>query len=174
MKKILFLMVMSVAVAAHAQENPPPGKMDRMPGAPGEPRGPRPPHVEALKVAFITQKLNLTAEEAQKFWPVHNSYMADLKKAREANKDAELAFEEQALSIRKKYNNDFKKVLNSEERVNTVFKLDRNFNDMMRQEMMRRGMRPQGPQGPDQKPDRPALRKRMMERNQRDSSLRKN
>lgn len=174
MKKILFLMVMSVAVAAHAQETPPPGKMDRMPGAPGEPRGPRPPHVEALKVAFITQKLNLTAEEAQKFWPVHNSYMADLKKAREANKDAELAFEEQALSIRKKYNNDFKKVLNSEERVNTVFKLDRNFNDMMRQEMMRRGMRPQGPQGPDQKPDRPALRKRMMERNQRDSSLRKN
>ena len=167
-------MVMSVAVAAHAQEPPPAGKMDRMPGAPGEPRGPRPPHVEALKVAFITQKLNLTAEEAQKFWPVHNSYMADLKKAREANKDAELAFEEQALSIRKKYNNDFKKVLNSEERVNTVFKLDRNFNDMMRQEMMRRGMRPQGPQGPDQKPDRPALRKRMMERNQRDSSLRKN
>ena len=59
-------MVMSVAVAAHAQEPPPPGKMDRMPGTPGEPRGPRPPHVEALKVAFITQKLNLTAEEAQK------------------------------------------------------------------------------------------------------------
>lgn len=174
MKKILFLIVMSVAVAAHAQEQPPPAKMGRMPAEPGEPRGPRPPkppHVEALKVAFITQQLNLTAEEAQKFWPVHNSYMAELKKAREANKDAELAFEEQALSIRKKYNSDFKKVLNSEERVNTVFKLDRNFNDMMRQEMMRRGMRPQGP---DQKPDRPALRKRIMERNQRDSSLRKN
>lgn len=174
MKKILFLIAMSVAVAAHAQEPPPPAKMGRMPAEPGEPRGPRPPkppHVEALKVAFITQQLNLTAEEAQKFWPVHNSYMAELKKAREANKDAELAFEEQALSIRKKYNSDFKKVLNSEERVNTVFKLDRNFNDMMRQEMMRRGMRPQVP---DQKPDRPALRKRIMERNQRDSSLRKN
>src|SRR5574343_844918 len=174
MKKILFLIAMSVAVAAHAQEPPPPAKMGRMPAEPGEPRGPRPPkppHVEALKVAFITQQLNLTAEEAQKFWPVHNSYMAELKKAREANKDAELAFEEQALSIRKKYNKDFKKVLNSEERVNTVFKLDRNFNDMMRQEMMRRGMRPQAP---DQKPDRPALRKRIMERNQRESSLRKN
>ena len=174
MKKILFLIAMSVAVAAHAQEPPPPAKMGRMPAEPGEPRGPRPPkppHVEALKVAFITQQLNLTAEEAQKFWPVHNSYMAELKKAREANKDAELAFEEQALSIRKEYNSDFKKVLNSEERVNTVFKLNRNFNDMMRQEMMRRGMRPQGP---DQKPDRPALRKRIMERNQRDSSLRKN
>lgn len=172
MKKILFLIVMSVAVVVNAQETPPPpGKMERMPGNPGEPRGPRPPHVEALKVAFITQQLNLTAEEAQKFWPIHNSYMAELKKAREANKDAELAFEEQALSIRKKYNNDFKKVLNSEERVNTVFKLDRNFNDMMRQEMMRRGMRPPGP---NQKPDRPILRKRLMERNQRDSSFRKN
>lgn len=30
--------------------------------------------VKAQKVAFFTQKLNLTAEEAQKFWPVYNSY----------------------------------------------------------------------------------------------------
>lgn len=167
MKRLLLIILMSASIIAQAQE--PPTRNGRMPGGmppppPGEPR----PNIEAIKVAYITKQLNLSAEEAQKFWPVHNEYMAELKKARQENKSAELAFEEQALSIRKKYNSDFKKILNAEERVNTVFKLDRNFNDMMRQEMMKRGMKPQGPG--DKKMDKPELRKRMMQRNRTDST----
>lgn len=30
--------------------------------------------IKAQKVAYITQKINLTAEEAQKFWPIYNEY----------------------------------------------------------------------------------------------------
>lgn len=30
--------------------------------------------IKALKVAFITEKLNLTSEEAQKFWPIYNTF----------------------------------------------------------------------------------------------------
>ena len=30
--------------------------------------------MEAMKVAYITKELNLTAEEAQIFWPVYNKY----------------------------------------------------------------------------------------------------
>src|SRR5690606_11732649 len=30
--------------------------------------------IKSLKVAFITEKLNLTEMEAQKFWPVYNAY----------------------------------------------------------------------------------------------------
>ena len=30
--------------------------------------------VKALKVAFITEKLDLTTEEAQKFWPIYNAF----------------------------------------------------------------------------------------------------
>lgn len=30
--------------------------------------------IKALKVAYITEKLNLTAEEAQKFWPIYNTF----------------------------------------------------------------------------------------------------
>ncbi|PRY08911.1 hypothetical protein CLV24_12079 [Pontibacter ummariensis] len=30
--------------------------------------------VEAAKVAFLTDKLGLTAEQAQKFWPLYNEY----------------------------------------------------------------------------------------------------
>ena len=32
--------------------------------------------IKAQKVAFITQKLNLTVDESQKFWPVYNEYDA--------------------------------------------------------------------------------------------------
>jgi len=169
MKRLLFIILIGVAAIAQAQEPPPP-RMGRMQGAPPPPPPGERPNIEAIKVAYITKQLNLSAEEAQKFWPVHNAYMAELRKARDANREAELAFEEQALSIRKKYNNDFKKILNGDERVNTVFKLDRNFNDMMRQEMMKRGMKPKGPDG---KPDRPELRKRMMQRNRTDSTIKK-
>ncbi len=169
MKRLLFIILIGVAAIAQAQEPPPP-RMGRMQGAPPPPPPGERPNIEAIKVAYITKQLNLSAEEAQKFWPVHNAYMSELRKARDANREAELAFEEQALSIRKKYNNDFKKILNGDERVNTVFKLDRNFNDMMRQEMMKRGMKPKGPDG---KPDRPELRKRMMQRNRTDSTIKK-
>lgn len=30
--------------------------------------------IKSLKVAFITEKLNLTEKEAQQFWPVYNTY----------------------------------------------------------------------------------------------------
>lgn len=30
--------------------------------------------IKALKVAYITEQLNLTSEEAQKFWPVYNTF----------------------------------------------------------------------------------------------------
>lgn len=33
--------------------------------------------IKALKVAFLTTELDLTAREAQKFWPVYNSYDDD-------------------------------------------------------------------------------------------------
>ncbi len=47
-------------------------------------------NIESLHTAFITQKLNLTTEEAQKFWPVYDQYHADLnalKKQRDDNKE---------------------------------------------------------------------------------------
>ncbi|MGL2986733.1 sensor of ECF-type sigma factor [Flavobacterium sp. RSSA_27] len=30
--------------------------------------------IKAMKVAFLTNELNLTKDEAEKFWPVYNSY----------------------------------------------------------------------------------------------------
>ena len=30
--------------------------------------------IKALKISYLTEKLNLTPEEAQKFWPIYNAY----------------------------------------------------------------------------------------------------
>ena len=42
--------------------------------------------VQALKIAFITQKLELTSEEAQRFWPVYNRYETDIRQVMTENK----------------------------------------------------------------------------------------
>lgn len=38
---------------------------------------------KALKVAFITEKLDLSSKEAQSFWPIYNKYSDDSEKIRE-------------------------------------------------------------------------------------------
>jgi len=94
--------------------------------------------IKALKVAFITQALNLTSEEAQKFWPVYNAYDQEIKKARQAVTDDQLKTEEAVLNIRKKYKPEFKKVLNDAVRVNRIFKIDGEFKEEVRKELLKR------------------------------------
>jgi hypothetical protein len=36
--------------------------------------------IKAQKIAFITDKLSLTAEEAQQFWPIYNAFEAKVEK----------------------------------------------------------------------------------------------
>jgi len=127
MKKIILLIIVSFGIVAIAMSQNKPNK-----------QGFNRNNIEALKVAYITRQLNLTPEEAQKFWPVHNIYFEELKKARKDNLDNELAFEEKALSVRKKYSVEFKKVLISDERVNKVFTSDRDFNNELRKELKNR------------------------------------
>ncbi len=99
---------------------------------------PRGEKVKAIFAAYVTKELNLTSEEAQKFWPVYNEYAAEIKKTREDNRTDELVFEEKVLNIRKKYKPEFKKILNDDTRVNKVFVIDRNFREMLRKEMLER------------------------------------
>jgi hypothetical protein len=42
--------------------------------------------IRALRVAFITDKLQLTPEESEKFWPVYNQYEAEQKRIRQKYK----------------------------------------------------------------------------------------
>jgi ABC-type uncharacterized transport system substrate-binding protein len=80
--------------------------------------------LEAMKVSFITQKINLTPEEAQVFWPIYNQYETELDALRKKRKDdkatvtddeklvdGEIIFRQQELDIIKKYHAQFKKIL---------------------------------------------------------------
>ncbi|MDZ4749368.1 MAG: hypothetical protein SH808_12845 [Saprospiraceae bacterium] len=77
-----FLLMTSLTVIAQ------PGHMSK------EVRG----RIEAQRVAFITQQLRLTPEEAARFWPIYNEYRDALKVMREdfERPDLEKLTEEEA------------------------------------------------------------------------------
>ncbi|MDF2187220.1 hypothetical protein [Paraflavitalea sp. CAU 1676] len=96
--------------------------------------------VEALKIAYITQKLNLSPDEAQKFWPIYNKYAAEIRKVKvdgRLNKENEIDIEEKLLTIRKKYNTEFAKAI-SPEKVNAFFKAEKDFGTVLQKELMER------------------------------------
>jgi hypothetical protein len=96
--------------------------------------------IEALKIAYLTNKLALSPAEAQKFWPVYNKYMEDIRatrlKARES-KQSEIDTDEKILAIRKKYNTEFGRVL-SDEKVNAFFKAEKEFGTYLQKEIIER------------------------------------
>ena len=134
MKKIILSFLVSFFVVTVTMAQPP----ERPMGPRGKGSRPSRENIEALKVAFMTKHLNLTIDEAQKFWPAYNACFEELKKARQEKKEDILAFEEAALNIRKKYKNDFKKALGSDERVNKAMGADRAFMGMLREELQNR------------------------------------
>lgn len=38
--------------------------------------------IKTLKIAYLTEKLNLTSKEAQTFWPIYNDYQEEKQKLR--------------------------------------------------------------------------------------------
>jgi hypothetical protein len=46
--------------------------------------GPAAERIEAMKIAYITQEVGLTPQEAQAFWPIYNQYSEELKKLQKA------------------------------------------------------------------------------------------
>ncbi len=87
--------------------------------------------VNALKIAFITQKLQLSTAEAEKFWPVYNQYESEIKSLRANNKNGDvLDNEEKLLNIRKKYKPPFEKILGPQ-KINQLFIAERDFRNVL-------------------------------------------
>jgi len=94
--------------------------------------------LKAYQIAFLTKKLDLSPEEAQRFWPVFNKYEDEIRITRIQNKQStEVELEEKMLNVRKKYFDEFARVLNRE-RADRVFKADKEFKDVVRKELMER------------------------------------
>lgn len=108
---------------------------------------PRPDHenkaaemrkIQAMEMAFITKELDLSPDEAQKFWPVFNQYRTALKTiAIEKKSGDQLEKQQKMLDLRKKYRDDFTKVL-TQERANKVFGAEEEFRSMVRKEFQKR------------------------------------
>src|SRR5215467_11550607 len=95
--------------------------------------------LEALKIAYLSKKLDLSTEEAQRFWPIYNEYTDEMRAARQsANRDhkSEIELEESLLNIRKKYSNEFGKALSSE-KVNMFFRAEKEFGNFVQKEIER-------------------------------------
>lgn len=118
MKKLILPLLLFVVFVGNGQ-TPPPKSGDLQ-------------KIETMKVGFITNKLQLTPEEAKAFWPIYNQYESEKKAARKSTigekeefkpldqmSDAEaqklienqIAWKSKELDLLKKYIGEFKKVL---------------------------------------------------------------
>lgn len=125
---LLFLSVLFSLQSAIAQGPPP--------GGPGGRRE----ELEALRIAFISKQLELTPAEAEKFWPVYNSYQGDLRKMVRENQEKkgdELALQERILNLRKQYKPEFTRSI-SEEKFDKLMRVERTWSEMLRKELQRR------------------------------------
>lgn len=64
MKKLLLILILTLSISSYAQDND------------------RKERIKALKIAFITERLELTETEAQKFWPIYNAFDEENQKMR--------------------------------------------------------------------------------------------
>ena len=114
--------------------------------------------IKTLKIAYITEKLNLTEKEAQQFWPIYNNFEeenSNLKKqAHDARKTTDLntISEEDAVQLLKKIRlnenkrqsleNDFidrlTKIM-SAKKIILLHKIEDDFKRKMFEEYKRRG-----------------------------------
>jgi hypothetical protein len=101
--------------------------------------------IQVIKMGYIAKQLNLSPEEAERFWPVYNQYTAEIRKIRIdaiGNKEDEVVTEEKVVNVRKKYSNQFAKVLPSD-KVNLFFRSEKQFGNFVQREMERRQLRMQ-------------------------------
>jgi hypothetical protein len=103
--------------------------------------------IQALKVAFITKELELTPDEAEKFWPVYNQYDKEMETASKPNPNI-IEREEKILNVKKKYQGQFTKVLGSQQRMNRLFNAQDKFRKLLiralQQRQMKRAMKRPG------------------------------
>lgn len=115
MKKYLLILTCLLGgfTAANAQEDPAGDEAQKQ------------QKIEALYVAYITDQLKLTPDEAQKFWPVHSQFSNELKTVGKAELPV-LKRDEAVLNIKKKYQENFNRILGPN-RCERFFRMDGEF-----------------------------------------------
>ncbi len=98
--------------------------------------------IRSLYVAYVTQQLALTPDEAQKFWPVHTQFENELKSV---DKNlAELSKQQARLDIKKRYQDNFNKIIGFN-RCERFFRMDGEFKRKLLDRMQKQGNNHQRP-----------------------------
>lgn len=120
---LLYIVILTCSISAtKAQDgNEDPGKKEQ--------------RIKALYAAYVTRELNLTETEAQKFWPVHQQFDAEVK-AIGTDMD-ELERQQRVLDVKKKYQDRFTNILGGT-RSNNFFRLDGEFRKKLVDEIRKR------------------------------------
>lgn len=121
-------------------------------------RGDKQRKVETLKIAYLSQQLDLSPAEAQQFWPVYNRYQEEARQLiadkrrhqlsrtqlqQASNEQAasalnnEFDFQQKALQLRTKYKQEFLKVL-PPKKVMLLYKSEHDFNSRLIRELRNR------------------------------------
>lgn len=145
-KIVLVLLTWLIAFSAVAQQKPDHGKNKE--------------RIKALKIAFITEKLDLKADQAERFWPVYNAYEKERWQLRKsfANKyrtenptsdrmaahqyiEANLEYQEQDLEIKKKYKDQLLKAITAEQ-LAELYRAESGFKQLLLRELSKRNEEP--------------------------------
>ena len=133
MRFILSFIVLILVSASGIAQDKRPGDWDK-----------KRSQIEAIKVAFLTDRLNLTPDEAQKFWPVYNSYQREMDglmgqrwRNREANKEnpekaltTDLALDRRVLDTKMRYQEAFQRVV-SAQKVLALYNAEKDFREYL-------------------------------------------
>lgn len=107
--------------------------------------------IEAIKLGFISGRLNLTPDESFVFWPLYNDYQKEInslfkqrkqKRIENANNptktvDDDFYFDGQILELKKKYRKAFAAVLPSE-KLKKLYEAERDFREELIKQLKNR------------------------------------
>ena len=124
------IVALSLTSYVYAQDQPDPKEQEK---------------IQALEIAFISRKLNLNTEEAQRFWPIYNEYKRDVRQvmiAQKNNSKRDIVDDEQKIiDVRKKYRERFVGVI-GQPRMNKFFQAEREFRGVLLNQLKNRPNRP--------------------------------
>lgn len=144
--KIFFLLLLAMPAMAQQEAEPDP---EETPAA--DPKVKE--KINAARVAYITERLGLTAEEAEKFWPVYREYVQKRqglrKQFRDAKKsgtdekellDLDLKLKQQELDLEKDYSGRLQKVI-SAQKLMSLRQAEVDFRRLLLRQIQQRQMR---------------------------------
>lgn len=155
--KSILLVLFGLGASIHTFAQIPPGTRGFRNGTNG--RGENRQHPSMGKLAhikkeYLSRQLNLTPEESKKFWPLYKQYQQQLITIRRLKRlnssdaqengteqiNKEMFYETELVNIRKRYKDEFLKIL-PPEKVSNLYKSEREFNDEIIKQLSERSER---------------------------------